>query len=72
MDCCEDFKNVLIDHPFLFQKYSNYGTIIAWIEISDEGTFHKTHTYGIPILFCPFCGKNLKEPEIFLDNSDNI
>ncbi len=59
MECCEDFKNVIIDHPFLFQKYSNYGIIIAWMEISDEGTFHKTHNYGIPIKFCPFCGHKL-------------
>lgn len=59
MVCCEDYKKILEDHPFLFQKYENYGMIISWIEISDEGTFHKKHTYGISINFCPFCGTRL-------------
>lgn len=59
MACCEDYKKVLEDHPFLFQKYENYGIIISWMEISDEGAFHKKHTYGIPINFCPFCGTKL-------------
>lgn len=61
MYCCEDFKNILIDHPLLFQKYSNYGIIITWLELSDEGTFHKTHNYGIQINYCPFCGKKLSK-----------
>lgn len=59
MVCCEDYKKILNDHPFLFQKYESYGIIISWIEISDEGTFHKQHNYGIPINYCPFCGSKL-------------
>jgi hypothetical protein len=57
--CCKDLENVLEDHPNLFKKYLNYGIVISWIELSKEGAFHKTHNYGIPIGYCPFCGQKL-------------
>jgi hypothetical protein len=61
MVCCEDFKKVKEDHPFLFQKHSEYGTILHWIELSDEGTFHKKNDYGIQIKYCIFCGARITE-----------
>jgi hypothetical protein len=57
---CQDWQKVLHDHSELFQIHPEYGCIIAWLEITNEGTYHKTHHYGIKIQHCPFCGSKLK------------
>ncbi len=59
MNCCIDLKNILKDHEDLFQEHSTYGTILTWISLSKEKTYHKTHNYGIKVNYCPFCGSKL-------------
>ena len=59
MVCCKDFEEVISAHPELLKKIPEYNYVISWIELSNEGTFHKVHPYGVPIVFCPFCGSRL-------------
>lgn len=60
MSCtCIDWNKVCSEHENLFRKHNPYGTVISWIEISNEGNHHKIHNYGIEIQYCPFCGKKL-------------
>ena len=61
MSCnCNDWEKASIDHGNLFQKHPSYGNILTWVEINKEGAYHKTHNYGMKIIFCPFCGHKLK------------
>jgi hypothetical protein len=58
---CPDWQKVVHEHQQLFQKHPAYGWILSWLEITDEGSHHKTHQYGIKIVFCPFCGNQINE-----------
>lgn len=59
---CKDFINLQAQGRELFIEDSTYGWILSWIELTEEKGYTQVHRYGIPIKFCPMCGKLLKEP----------
>ncbi len=58
---CSDWVKFTEDHPNVLYYTPTYGWVLSWLELSNEGSHYKTHNYGIPISFCPFCGKSLTE-----------
>ena len=56
---CIEFKNVCENHSVLFKFDDSYGWIVKWIELTQEDGYTKVHNYGIPITYCPLCGKKL-------------
>jgi len=60
MNCdCPSWKKASKDHEHLFRKLPDYGWTLVWLELSKESSHHQVHHYGIPIEYCPFCGKKL-------------
>lgn len=58
---CEDFKNLQKQDRKIFVEDPTYGWVLSWIELTEETGYTQVHRYGVPILFCPLCGKKLKE-----------
>jgi hypothetical protein len=57
---CKDFEELKKNNSTIFRWDRAYGWILHWIELTDDSGFSRVHRYGIPINFCPMCGKILK------------
>lgn len=57
---CEDWTNLEGLHDLVFMD-PTYGWTLRWIQLTKEKGYTQVHRYGIPIKFCPFCGKKLSE-----------
>lgn len=55
---CEDWKK-LVDSYDLVVKEAPYGWILKWTQLTKEKGYTQVHRYGIPIKYCPMCGKKL-------------
>lgn len=58
---CEGFTKLLEQNRKLFVKDDTYGVVISWIELTEEKGYTQVHKYGIPVSFCPMCGKLLNK-----------
>lgn len=58
---CEDWED-LKNNSTVFKQDPTYGWVLSWIELSEEKGYTQAHRYGIPINFCPMCGKQLSTP----------
>jgi hypothetical protein len=56
---CSEWRNLVESYDFI-QWEPSYGWIMKWIELTEEKGYSQVHRYGIPIEFCPKCGKKLK------------
>jgi len=56
---CEEWKNIVESYD-LFVWEPPYGWVLKWIQLTKEKGYSQVHRYGIPIEFCPKCGKKLK------------
>ncbi len=55
---CKDWLELKTNREII--KWSpEYGWLLNWIEITEEKGYTRLHRYGIPISFCPMCGKKL-------------
>jgi hypothetical protein len=57
---CKDWKNLTESYD-LFEWEPPYGWVIKWIKLTEEKGYNQVHRYGIPIVYCPMCGKKLKD-----------
>lgn len=48
----EQSRSIFVEDP-------KYGLILSWMELTEEKGYTQVHRYGIPIAFCPMCGKKL-------------
>jgi len=58
---CKDFTKLLDQGRKIFVEDPTYGTVLSWMELTEEKGYTQVHRYGIPISFCPMCGKLLKK-----------
>jgi len=56
---CKEWKNIVESYD-LFIWEPPYGWVLKWIQLTKEKGYSQVHRYGIPIEFCPKCGKKLK------------
>lgn len=56
---CEDSIRLQEQNRDIFIEDPTYGLILSWIELTEEKGYTQVHKYGIPISFCPMCGKKL-------------
>ena len=56
---CQDWQALKNNNNNLFQIDPAYGWVLHWLELTEECLYTQVHRYGIPIRFCPFCGKKL-------------
>ena len=56
---CEEWKNIIESYD-LFIWEPSYGWVLKWIQLTKEKGYSQVHRYGIPIEFCPKCGRKLK------------
>ncbi len=56
---CKEWKNLVGSYDFIAWE-PPYGWVMKWIEITKEKGYSQVHRYGIPIEFCPKCGKELQ------------
>lgn len=59
---CKDWQE-LVESYDLFEWSPPYGWIIKWLEVTKEKGYSQIHRYGIPIQYCPKCGKRLESLE---------
>lgn len=59
---CEAGKELEKQNRLLFNWDPVYGWVLGWIELTEENGYTQVHRYGIPIEFCPMCGKKLNNP----------
>lgn len=57
---CKEWEYLKESFPDFFQLLPSYGWVISYLTITEEGRHSRLHKYGIPIEFCPLCGKKLK------------
>ena len=57
---CVGLKDLKENNTKLFKWDPTYGWVLHWIELTEEIGYTQVHNYGIPIAFCPMCGKKLK------------
>jgi hypothetical protein len=57
---CTDWEDLKKNNTNIFQWDPAYGWVLHWIELTEETGYTQVHRYGIPIKFCPMCGKKLK------------
>ena len=58
---CEDFIKLLKQDRDVFVDDHIYGLVLLWLELTEEKGYTQVHRYGIPVSFCPMCGKRLKK-----------
>lgn len=56
---CKEWKELSLQNKSIFQLDSVYGWVLHWIELTEEKGYTQAHRYGVPIKFCPMCGKKL-------------
>lgn len=59
---CNDWDSLKNNNCNVFQWDLVYGWVLHWIELTNEEGYTQIHRYGVPIKFCPMCGKKLKSP----------
>jgi len=59
---CKDWDNLKNNNSHVFQWDPVYGWVLYWVELTSEEGYTQIHRYGVPIKFCPMCGKKLKLP----------
>jgi len=57
---CKDWKELKVNNREIFKFDPKYGWLLHWIEVTEEKGYTRLHRYGIPIAFCPMCGKILE------------
>lgn len=57
---CKEWTNLIESYDLLTWE-SPYGWLLKWIQITEEKGYSQIHRYGIPIKFCPYCGKELRD-----------
>lgn len=58
---CKDFIKLLDQDRKMFIEDPIYGVVLLWTELTEEKGYTQVHRYGIPISFCPMCGKLLNK-----------
>jgi len=56
---CEDYELLKRADKKLFKWNPPYGWVLSWMELTKEKGYTQIHRYGIPICFCPMCGKKV-------------
>lgn len=56
---CKDSIRLQEQNRDIFIEDPTYGLILSWVELTEEKGYTQVHKYGIPISFCPMCGKKL-------------
>ena len=56
---CDAWEQLEKQNRHLFQWDSVYGWVLNWVELTDEQGYTQVHMYGVPIVYCPMCGKKL-------------
>lgn len=59
---CEDWEDLKNNNSNVFKTDPAYGWVLHWVELTDENGYTQVHRYGIPISFCPMCGRQLENP----------
>lgn len=59
---CKDWLDLKSNNANVFQWDPAYGWVLYWVELTDEEGFTQVHRYGVPIVFCPMCGRKLQTP----------
>ena len=57
---CKSWEDLKSNNTNLFKWDPTYGWVLYWIELTEESGYTQIHHYGVPIAFCPMCGKQLK------------
>ena len=57
---CKSWQDLKNNNSDIFQWDPTYGWVLHWIALTDDKNYTQVHRYGIPIIFCPMCGKPLK------------
>lgn len=57
MCTCDDIRILQESGKGLIEYNKEYGWILKWIELSSEPGYTQTHSYGVIIKYCPFCGR---------------
>ncbi len=55
---CED-REYLEHNSDVIQTDEEYGWVLSWMELTQEDGYTQIHRYGMPVRFCPMCGKIL-------------
>lgn len=58
---CDGFVSLLKQGRSVFVEDPTYGVVLLWIELTEEKGYTQVNRYGIPISFCPMCGKLLNK-----------
>jgi len=56
---CSAWKELISKHHKTFTYDSSYGWLVCWIELLEEKGYTQVNRFGVPINFCPMCGKRL-------------
>jgi hypothetical protein len=57
---CKDFRELCLNDKEVFKWDEGYGWLLHWVEITEESGYTRLHRYGIPINYCPLCGRKIK------------
>lgn len=58
---CEDWNLFYKGNHKIFIWDPAYGWVLNWVELTEDTGYTQVHRYGVPIRFCPMCGKELKK-----------
>lgn len=56
---CGNYKELQKGNKSLFQWHPPYGWVLSWIELTKEKGYTQIHKYGVPVEFCPMCGRKV-------------
>lgn len=61
MDYCEcgAWVELKSRHCKTFILDPSYGWLVCWIELLEEKGYTQVNRFGVPIKYCPMCGKLL-------------